>query len=318
MTGSADIEACLPQSLRGPGTSIRRAPGGLSGASVFRVRAGGRDHVLKVASEGEPVADWRRRVGVLRAAADAGVAPRVVHVDEGRRAVLTEAVEDRSFVGWFSDPATRAAALAGLGEALSRVHALPIPPGVESKDPRVFLAEVWKGLSGAPVPGWVAEVVRRALDAVPPPPDRAPVLSHNDVNPTNYLYDGTRVVFLDWDSAGLNDPLYDLATVAVFLRLDDASCGQLIAAHDRTAPSTPLSPRFRYLRRMVAALCGALFLQVARTGGHVGTASGETLEAAPTLTEVHERMRVGVLSARTPDGQWQYGLGLLKASAQAE
>jgi len=36
----------------------------------------------------------------------------------------------------------------------------------------------------------------------------------------------------------------------------------------------------------------------------------------PTLAEVHGSMAAGLLSARTPDGQWVYGQALLKASAQ--
>lgn len=80
----------------------------------------------------------------------------------------------------------------------------------------------------------------------------------------------------------------------------------------------PLPARFDYLRRLVAALCGALFLHVARASGHAGAgASGpETIDLVPTLADVYGGMRGGAIDPRTPDGQWQFGQALLKASAQ--
>lgn len=310
---STELQTCLPGELRGPGTTIAPIAAGLSGAGVYRVEVAGRAYVLKVAPPDEPLEGWRARAGILRAAADAGVAPRLVHVDETRRAVVTELVADRSVISRFVAPATRASAI---GAALRRVHALPIPVGATGKEPRAFLGAIWAGLAGFPLPAWIGDVVRRALDELPPPPDRAPVLSHNDVNPSNLVYDGERVLFLDWDTAGANDPFYDLATVAVFLRMDDATSAQLIAAHDQAPVAAQLPPRFIYLRRMVAALCGSLFLHVARAGGHAGARGDETFDLAPTLGDVHGGMRAGAISARTPDGQWQFGQALLKASAQ--
>lgn len=312
----SDLEACLPVELRGRGAIIAPITAGLSGAGVYRVELAGLAYVLKVAPAHEARDGWTQKAGIARAAGEAGVSPRVVHVDEARRAMLTERVVDRSFAARMTTPLTRAAAIDELGRTLRRVHELPIPPGVATTDAREVLRAVWTGLQGFPLPAWVGDAVRSALDTAPPAPDRALVLSHNDVNPTNLTYDGERVLLLDWDAAGVNDPLYDLAAAAVFFRLDDASCAQLIAAHDHTPPAVALPARFRFLRRMVAALCGTLFLQVARSGGHSGASVGETLELAPTLDDVHDRMRIGALSARTPDGQSQYGQALLKASQQ--
>jgi hypothetical protein len=59
-----------------------------------------------------------------------------------------------------------------------------------------------------------------------------------------------------------------------------------------------------------------MFLHVARTSGHPGARGDETLELAPTLADVHGSMSAGLLSARTPAGQWAYGQALLEASAK--
>lgn len=68
---------------------------------------------------------------------------------------------------------------------------------------------------------------------------------HDRADRGNLVYDGERLLFLDWDSAGANDPFYDLAAVAVFLPMDAATSAQLIAAHDQ-APVAQLTARFIY------------------------------------------------------------------------
>ncbi len=307
-----NLEEYLPANLRGPSTTITKVQAGLSGAGVYRVEAAGQAFVLKVASAEEPIEAWQKRTQILKSAADAGVAPRVVHVDATRRSVLSAFVVDRSFPALFGTPATRDAALALLGRTLRRVHDLPIPPHVTASDPRAFLAGIWTGpLAGVPLPGFVGDAVNAVLHTDPPAQDRAAVLSHNDVNPTNLVYDGEHILLVDWDTAGVNDPLYDLAAAAVFLRMDEATCIQLLAAHD-DAPVATLPPRFAWNRRVVAVLCGVVFLHLARLKGHTG-AGDVTLESAQSMLDVYKQMRAGTLNVASAEGQWTFGLALVKA-----
>lgn len=304
------LEACLPAELRGPTTTITRIAAGLSGAGVYRVDAAGRALVLKVSATDEPLATWRRKRQIQEHAAAAGVAPAVVHADEERRAIVSAFVADRGLMPRLADPRTREAALAQVAQTLRRVHALPVPPDAPPADPLALLATTRAELDGFARPAFVDDAIARMLAEPGPPADRALVLSHNDVNPTNFVDDGERVVLLDWDVAGPNDPLYDLAAVAVFLRLDDAACAQLIAAHD-DAPAAALPARFVYQRRLIGILCGSLFLRLARQIGHPG-ASGETLETAPSLLAFYQQLRAGTLSIASADGRWAYGLALVK------
>jgi aminoglycoside phosphotransferase (APT) family kinase protein len=307
------LEACLPTVLRGPTTTITRIAAGLSGAGVYRVEAAGQTLVLKISAEGEALADWRRKLVVLQLAANAGLAPRVVHVDEERRAVVSAFVVDRSFPALFWDPRTRPTALALLGRTLRRVHELPLPADAGSREPRAFLAAVWSGLASFALPAFVGDAVERVLTAEPPARERAPVLSHNDVNPSNLVYDGEHLLLVDWENAGANDPFHDLATISVFARMDGVTCAQLLAAYDGE-PVAPLPARFVYSRRLVAILCGAMMLQLARLAGHAGATGAETLESTPPLADFYQRMRAGSLSVATAEGRWCFGLALIKES----
>jgi aminoglycoside phosphotransferase (APT) family kinase protein len=311
------LEACLPAELQGPATTITPIAAGLSGAGVYRVDAGGQTFALKIWDTGEPLDDWRRQLEILQLAATAGLAPRVIHADEAHRAVVSAFVVDRSLAVLLGDPRTRDAGLAQLGRTVRRVHELPVPPEATAREPRTMLAGVWSRLAaGFALPGFVGDAVRRVIAEEVPGPERAPVLCHNDMNPTNLVYDGEAILLLDWDTAAPNDPFYDLAAIAVFFRMDEPTCRQLLAAYDGE-PVAGLPARLGYHRRLVAVLCGVVFLHLARYHGHAGATGAETLDATPDLGAVYRQMQAGALTPATGDGQWSIGLALVKESLTA-
>jgi aminoglycoside phosphotransferase (APT) family kinase protein len=316
-----NIEDCLPPHLKDATTTIARIEAGLSGAGVYLVEAAGQSFVLKVAAQAENAADWRRAIHIQRLAADAGLAPGIIHVDEPRRAVLTAFVADRSFPSFYRDPLTHQSALTQLGRTVRRVHALPIPADAPRRDPRAFLAQLWAGLSaGTPsafaLPDFARDAINRVLSEPPPTHDRAPVLSHNDLNPTNLVYDGTSILILDWANAGPMDAFFDLSVLAVFLRMDDSTCLRLLSAYagdDLTA----LPDHFIYTRRIAASLASTMQLYLARQFKHTGATGEETLASTLPLNEFYQRLQSGALKLRTADGHWAFGLALLKESLTA-
>lgn len=308
------LEESLPPDLRGPTTTITPIAAGLSGAGVYRVDGDGRAFVLKVAGPAEDGGDWRSALEIQRLAADAGLAPAIVHVDEARRAVVTAFVADRSFAALYLNPGTREAALSLLGRTVRRIHALPVPSAARVREPRTFLAQLSAGLqTGFALPELAASAIQRALTESPPPDRGALVLGHNDLNPTNFIYDGERLLVLDWAAAGPMNAFYDLAVLAVFLRMDEGTCRALLSAYDG-APATALPDRFLYSRRLAAALAGTMQLFVARQMKHPGATGAERLDSTLTLGEFYQRMRTGELKVGTADGQWAFGLALLKES----
>ena len=141
-----DLLTYLPAALQRPTTTISRISAGLSGAGVYRVDAAGQTLVLKVTSADVPIADWSRTLHVLRLASEAGLAPRIIHADETRRAVLSEFVVDRSFAALYGDPRTHDAALALLGKTLRGVHNIPVSEDMTVADPRSVLVSTWSRL----------------------------------------------------------------------------------------------------------------------------------------------------------------------------
>ena len=87
----------------------------------------------------------------------------------------------------------------------------------------------------------------------------------------------------------------------------------MLAAYDGE-PIARMSARFPYNRRLVAVLCGATFLNLARQSGHAGATGEETTDSTPSLADFYQRLRAGVLDVATSDGQWWFGLSLMQES----
>lgn len=306
-----ELIACLPTWLREGSPTLTRLGQGLSRAGVYRVVRGEESYVLKVSDKPESEAEWLRKVGIRQAAAEAGLTPRVVHVDAERRALLCDFVADRGFPAFYGNPQTHGQAMRLLGQTLRRAHSLPLTPVPEAPTALGFLAENAAKLAGFSVPGYVTEALAAIQAETPPLPEREPVLSHNDVNPGNLLFDGEHLLLIDWENAGPNDPFYDLAAIAVFVRMDAAACKRLLAAYD--GAETELTPRFDYNRRLVALLCGVTILNLARQGGHPGATGTESLADTPDLGAFYQRMMTGEIDHTSPYGQWMFGLALVKA-----
>ena len=311
-SAKVNLEDCLPAHLRSPATTITRISMGFSGAGVYRVDAGSRAYVLKVSAQSAPLDDWRRNLAIQRSAATAGISPTIVHADETHRAVVSEFIVDRSFAALYGNPQTRPRALGQLATMLRDVHELPVPDGARVANPTQLLGETLATLDAAKfaIPEFAREAAQRVLAECPPASDEAPVLSHNDVNPSNLVHDGERLLLLDWDMAAPNARHYDLATAALFFRMDAAASEQLLTAYgERTGAALPAG--FLYNRRLVAVFAGLTFLDLARQRGYPG-ATAVDIEPVLSLGECYGRMRAGAFDIGSAGGQWSFGLALIK------
>ena len=66
-----------------------------------------------------------------------------------------------------------------------------------------------------------------------------PVLCHNDLLPANLIDDGQRLWLVDWEYAGVGNPLFDLANVSANAGLAEDHEAGLLAAYRETAEADP-------------------------------------------------------------------------------
>ncbi len=78
------------------------------------------------------------------------------------------------------------------------------------------------------------------------------VFGHNDLLAANFIDDGQRLWLIDWDYAGLNSPLFDLANLASNNRFSEAGEERLLEAYFETAVNDELR------RKLAAMKCASL------------------------------------------------------------
>jgi thiamine kinase-like enzyme len=198
----------------------------------YHVHVDGSDYLLRAAAETAHYLGIRRdeELACTAAAAQAGIAPELIYTDPQGN-LLSRFIQGRH---WESADFHTPAAMARLGDVLSRLHAI----------------------QGVPAEGSVLRRIERLLDSahtlgleIPPParlllerlrtkdrPPRFPGLSHNDFWPNNFLDDGEKLYLVDWEFSGHGDGLYDLASISIGAGYDPQEQHALLAAYGAPQP----------------------------------------------------------------------------------
>jgi aminoglycoside phosphotransferase (APT) family kinase protein len=309
--GIAAIAHLLPEEHVGSVTAVRPISMGLSGAGVYAVTTTRGELVLRVNADRGDASHFAHQLRVLRRAAEHGVAPPIVHIDEPARAIVSAAVAGVPLAAALADPMQRGAAIAGVIEQLRALHALDAT-GVEARDPLVFARDQLATQRARPgFPAWAA-ALDPIFDAVEVTLARDPrrVVSHNDLNPGNVLWDGARAWLVDWEVAGLSHPFYDLAALAMFLQLEDTAAHALLAQQERRPIDDADRATFAALRRLVALLCGLVFASLVSDLAVLPT-------SAPTLAAFYADLRAGRIDLQDPRGRGAFALALLQVGVGA-
>src|SRR5215213_6895826 len=211
----------------------------------FRLRWGGRDCVLRLPGKDTALLGIDRRAewAATKAAAVAGVGPEPVAFEPRLGCLVTTFIEGR--------PVT-AGELRGripeLASALRAIHAgAPLPSAF---DP-FAIVEAYGRIAaerGGAIPAAVAELAPsvRAIREALAGPEHVPVPCHNDLLTANLLDDGSRLRIVDWEYAGMGDPYFDLANLAVNNGFEEPEDRALLAGYFGTATEA----RFAALRLM--------------------------------------------------------------------
>lgn len=300
----------LPPEVAGEVAEVRFLSSGLSGAGVYAVTSSRGELVLRVQPEPE-FGRWEQQSLVLRRAAERGVAPAVLHVDEEERAIVSARAPGRPLAAALADPAQRRRALDGVVVQLRALHAVG-PDGVGERDPVAWLRGLLVAQRPRPgFPGWAEGIEPIAAEgAAVLDGDRRRVVSHNDLNPGNVVWDGERAWLVDWEVAGLGHPFYDLAALAMFLQLDESAALALLAEQEQRPIDDEERITFAALRRLAAVLCGLTLLAMVPDLTVLPS-------PPPSLAEFYAGLRAGAHDLASPGGRGAFALALLRAGTGA-
>ena len=187
-----------------------------------------------------------------RAAHAAGVSPEVVHAEPG--ALVLRFVEGTTY----GEAEVRKAHAEGrIVPMIRRVHR-EIPKHFQGPALIFWVFQVTRGYAnslrdgGSRMTGELPRFleINEALEAAVGPVEI--VFGHNDLLAGNIIDDGERLWLVDWDYAGFNSPLFDLANLASNNQFDAAAEDRLLESYFETTADDAMR------RRLAAMKCASL------------------------------------------------------------
>ncbi len=305
-----DLQQFFPTSQFGDIGNVAPVMMGQSAAS-YSVSTETGEYMLRI--HGADNDSWEKVILTQEIAAQYGVAPAMVHVDHGERAVVSVRVSGISFGAAMSQTETREAALRSLIEVLRKLHQIPAG-SFAAIDVMGFARWVWdEQVQRAGFPEWAIPLGGRTAEwgEILKQDDRR-VLSHCDLHPANILWDGQRVWLVDWERAGLAHPYLDLATICNFLSMPDEAALRLLEQQEQTPIEKGQRQLFAVLRDVSRVVYGAVFFRLVNDLESVQFASREdTL----TVRECFAMLSRGELDLGESRGRALMGAAFLKQCA---
>lgn len=269
---------------------ISRITTGHTTSLVYRTVVRGTSYLLKIILRTE---DPSRHYTSMRAAADAGVAPRVRYTSIEDRVSITDFVE--------AVPLPASEALMRIPALLRTLHALTPFERAPFNTTCTFLLnkgpvldgflEKFHGTNILPKDEREEFKARLAeLNAAYRPDDVDLVASHNDVfKPDNFLFDGQRLSLVDWEAAFLNDRYADLAVAANLVVTNDSEERVYLQEYFGAMPNAYQLARFHLMRQTAHLFYTMAFLYRVPPGKSIDWSG------VPDFGELQRRMWQGEL-----------------------
>jgi aminoglycoside phosphotransferase len=275
---------------------ISRITKGHTSSLVFRIIVRRSPYLLKIITRAE---DQTRHYTVMKAAAEGGVAPRVLYASIPDHVFITDFVE--------TVPLSISEALIRLPGLLRTLHALPPFAKAPFNTTCTFLIH-----KGPTLDGFLQKF--RAANAMPEQEteelfaryaqlaeayacDESDLVScHNDLfKPDNILFDGHRLWLVDWEAAFLNDRYADLAVVANQVVSNEEEEAAYLERYFGAPPDRYQLARFHLMQQLVHVFytMGLLYL------GSKDTPVDWTIPV-PELRDYHRRMWAGEVNVAAP------------------
>ncbi len=274
--------------------AVEPGPTGASGAIILRVSTDAGPYLLRLEGQRMPGRNEHQYRNLL-AAADASIAPPVLHVDETDGVLVTRWIDTQPLDRFPGGPTGLLDAIAALVTRVQELDPFPAHDDWAEVIGRMLDFATTIGSIAPDVAGRIGAHRRRIFDAWPRDP-RDFVPAHNDPNAANLLFDGERLWLVDWETSAPNDPLVDLAVVANQLAPGDDLRDHLLTAWH----GGPVDDGLR-ARLTLAQLGASLFAGSAITLALAPLGADPIVDLdAPSPAELAARAQRGELEFGTP------------------
>lgn len=262
---------------------------------VFRVDGGGgTPYMLRAEGTPSPLRNPHQYLS-MQIASDAGIAPKLLYLDDAAGVVVTDFVVQRPLADY---PGGQGALARAVAEMIRRVQAAPAFPDFTDYSAlvsRLFAHVRRTGLFADGLLDAHAERLARLQESDPADPAQA-VSAHNDLNARNVLFDGERLWLIDWESAYRNDPLVDVAIALDNFAIEPGLEEDMLRAWLGRAPRPEVLQRLKVVRALTRLYYAGVLLSASATRPR--SAPDRDLNAPDVTQFLAMPMQTMTLSAR--------------------
>lgn len=279
--------------------------GGLSTALVYKIVVNGAPYVLRIVMNVNAFNDPARQYACMTAAADAGIAPRVLYASAEDALAITDYIESSPLSSNFE---SREALLEAMAATVRAIHATPLFPKLVNYLDGIdgFIADF---KASEMLPESATEECFRYYEEIQrhyPRHDPDRVSSHNDLNPNNILCDGQKVWIVDWETAFENDCYTDLAAVGINYAVEAEHEEVFLRAYFGDALDDDKRARYFLMQQVCHMFYGMAFLHVSRAMKPAGFVHDPGMET-PARRDFIAKIRDGEVSLASYEGQMLFG-----------
>lgn len=316
----AEVQSRVAQALAAtfPGAqpgALESLNGGLSGSPMYRIDAGGQAYVLRVMMKRSLLDDPVRQIACVRLASERGIAPRLIFASTDLAVSISEFVAQppgpRNLRG---NPEQ----IMQLGGLLRHLHTGPaFPPFLSPFD---MIRGGLKHIAQHDVPlPRTTQTVLAQLDAVQSAlgPHLVSAPCHNDLNPGNVLADGARLWLVDWEAAGMGEPMFDLAGAIHWFMLGAEQEATLLHAYFGRGPTAHEQAKLALVKHVSWWMYAVTFLLVCLQSAGPGSFAPGEPEDAPSFAATMAAVGRGELRMGDPATQQRMSLAIARQSLNA-
>lgn len=293
-----NVQLAISNTIEGDIIEMKLLSGGLSQAQVIRIDTNANVYLLKITQPTET-----RPATLHQLAARSGIAPAVHYSDHTNGILITNFLENK--------PLPPEKAVKAVAQNLKSLQALALPAADDHDQLQNIMDQT---ISWFTAQSFLGEEAKSNLNnkyasikAQYPWHDHIRVISHNDLNPRNVLFEADRCWFIDWDAASINDPFVDLAIAAIFFAYTPALEHILLDLYFENAPEPSQLARFHIMKQLCRFVYASKLLQIALTTEE--NLNNEELHTID-IAAVAALLQSGQLNMDSKKGQLWYGRAL--------
>ena len=215
--------------------TVHELKGGLSGACLFGVNSGSKEYVVRFLKN-KNLDEQKQEIALLQIASKAGYGPHVYFADADQGVVIMEFLSNQNISVQLQQSHLLYELLAKI---LQEIHLGPKFEDIQNKD----IFDVINKKISAIKSDYNEEVplikIENILEAVHQAliSHLSIVPCHNDLDPSNLIFLGDKFKAIDFETAFMGDPYFDIATIAVFYCENNVSEHVLLSKYLKQQPS---------------------------------------------------------------------------------